>query len=64
MKIHDDFFTNVVANGIIIIMAIAIIFGDNHDIGYAAIADIVLIGIWLVRAYIRHPEDFRFRCKK
>lgn len=59
MTRHEEFFSTVIGNGILIIMGIAILFGNAREIGYAAITDIILLLSWLVYSFIRHPEHFK-----
>lgn len=49
-------FGSFLGNSIMIVMAIAIIFGNNADIGYASMAAIAAIVGTLIYEYKNNPE--------
>ncbi len=58
MNVHEEFLSTIVGNSILIIMGIAVIFGNSKDIGYAALVDIFILLGFVLYSYIKHPEHF------
>ncbi|MBU2750575.1 hypothetical protein [Acidithiobacillus thiooxidans] len=59
MNDYEDFASKVVGNGILIIMFMAIFFGNTQDIGYAAMVDVFILLGWLLYMYMKHPDHFK-----
>ncbi|PKY11763.1 hypothetical protein B1757_02940 [Acidithiobacillus marinus] len=59
----EDFISNLIGNGILIFMIVAVFFGTTADIGYVAAGGSGLIIAWVFSLYLRHPEKFKLHKK-